>query len=56
MKDQEIELIEMKYFENRSHHEIATILDISEVNAKVRLHRAIKKLKDTVINKVRHDK
>ena len=45
LPSKDLELIEMRYFEQRSVKEIAEILDLSESNVKVRCHRAIKKLK-----------
>jgi RNA polymerase sigma-70 factor, ECF subfamily len=48
LDEQEILLVEWKYFEKRSHREIAEILNISENNAKVKLHRVIQKLKDKI--------
>lgn len=44
LEDGEIELIEMRYFEQRSYKEIAEILDMTENNAKVKTHRVIKKM------------
>jgi len=35
----------MRYFERRPYKEIAEILEITEVNAKVKMHRIIEKLK-----------
>jgi len=49
LEDDELALIELKYFEKRSHREIAEILDISEANAKVKTHRAVKKLRGLII-------
>ncbi len=45
LKKDEIAIIEMRYFENRSFREIAEILDIKENNAKVKAHRILGKLK-----------
>lgn len=49
LESDELELIEMRYFENRPYQEIAEILNISEGNAKVRLHRVIQKMKSKLI-------
>jgi RNA polymerase sigma-70 factor (ECF subfamily) len=46
LEEKEVQLIEMRFFEERSFKEIAEILDISENNAKVKTHRVIKKIKD----------
>ena len=45
LTDGEVTLLEMKYFEKRGHREISEILGISESNAKVKLHRIIKKMR-----------
>jgi RNA polymerase sigma-70 factor (ECF subfamily) len=45
---EELELVEMKFFQQLSHKEIAGILNISEENARVKTFRVIKKLKETV--------
>ena len=42
-------LIEMRFFENRSFKEIADILAITENNAKVKLYRVIDKLKQQLL-------
>jgi RNA polymerase sigma-70 factor (ECF subfamily) len=41
-------MIEFRFFEKRPFKEIAEILNISEVNAKVRMHRIIEKLKKSI--------
>ncbi|MFM7022982.1 MAG: RNA polymerase sigma factor [Flavobacteriales bacterium] len=48
LEPEELELVEMKYFQQLSHREIAGILNISEENARVKTYRVIKKLKETV--------
>lgn len=45
LKHDELFLIELRYFEQRSFKEIAPIVGLSENNCKVRVHRIIKKLK-----------
>lgn len=45
MKEKDMQLIEMRFFEKRSFKEIGEILDITENNAKVKAFRAIEKLK-----------
>jgi RNA polymerase sigma-70 factor (ECF subfamily) len=45
MKEKDMQLIEMRFFEKRSFREIGEILDITENNAKVKAFRAIEKLK-----------
>lgn len=41
-------MVEMRFFEKRPFKEIAEILDITEVNAKVRMYRIIEKLKKSL--------
>lgn len=41
-------LVELRFFEKRAFKEIAEILDITEVNAKVRMYRIIEKLKKSL--------
>ncbi|MFY7667097.1 MAG: RNA polymerase sigma factor [Crocinitomicaceae bacterium] len=45
LKDNELQLIEMRFFEKRSFREIGEILDLTENNAKVKTFRALIKLK-----------
>lgn len=45
LKHEELTLIELRYFEQRSYMEIAEILGRSVSNCKVQVHRIIKKLK-----------
>lgn len=48
----DLQLVELRYFEKRAFKEIAEILDITEVNAKVRMYRIIEKLKKA-LNKLK---
>lgn len=45
LKEDALQLIEMRFFEQRSFREIGEILDITENNAKVKCFRALEKLK-----------
>lgn len=45
LKHEELFLIELRYFEQRSYQEIAQILGLTVTNCKVKVHRVIKKLK-----------
>ena len=45
LNDSNLSIVEMRFFEKRSFKEIAEILDITENNAKVKLYRALDKLK-----------
>ncbi|MFK8037848.1 MAG: RNA polymerase sigma factor [Crocinitomicaceae bacterium] len=47
LKETEVQLIEMRYFEKRSYREIGEILELTENNAKVKTHRVINKMKKT---------
>lgn len=53
LKEAELHLLEMRYFEKRPFKEIAEILDISEVNAKVKMYRLLEKLKQGM-RKIKH--
>lgn len=54
LSEDEMQIIEMKYFEKRQFREIAEILDITETNAKVKAHRIIEKLRKTLMEKILH--
>lgn len=45
LKDDDLQLIELRYFEKRSYREIGEIVEITENNAKVRTFRALERLK-----------
>jgi RNA polymerase sigma-70 factor, ECF subfamily len=45
LKEKDLQLIEMRFFEQRSFQEIGEILEITENNAKVKTFRAVEKLK-----------
>ncbi len=45
LNENDLQLIEMRYFEKRSYREIGEILEITENNAKVRAFRALERLK-----------
>jgi len=50
LKEKEVMLIEMRFFEKRSFREIGEILEITENNAKVKTFRALEKLKQIFNN------
>jgi RNA polymerase sigma-70 factor (ECF subfamily) len=50
LKDTDLQLIEMRFFEQRPFKEIADILDMTESNAKVRTYRILERLKTKLIN------
>lgn len=45
LKEKEIQLLEMRFFEKRSFKEMGEILELTENNAKVKTFRALEKLK-----------
>ena len=45
LDDEDIQLVELRFFEKRSFKEIGEILEITENNAKVKSHRVIKKMR-----------
>jgi RNA polymerase sigma-70 factor (ECF subfamily) len=48
LDENELKLIEMRFFENRSFKEIGEILEITENNAKVRTYRVLDKLRKVI--------
>jgi RNA polymerase sigma-70 factor (ECF subfamily) len=44
----ELQLIEMRFFEKRPFKEVAEVLELSENNAKVKLHRLLEKIKKSL--------
>jgi RNA polymerase sigma-70 factor (ECF subfamily) len=51
IKEKDMELLELRFFEKRSHKEIGEILNITENNAKIKCFRALEKLKTNYHNK-----
>jgi len=45
LDENEVEIVELRFFEKRSFREIGEILNITENNAKVKAHRIVKKMK-----------
>jgi RNA polymerase sigma-70 factor (ECF subfamily) len=45
LKEKDMQLLELRFFEKRSFREIGEILEITENNAKVKSFRALEKLK-----------
>jgi RNA polymerase sigma-70 factor (ECF subfamily) len=45
LKEKDMEIIEMRFFEERPFKEIAEILNITESNAKVKTYRILEKMK-----------
>jgi len=50
LKEADVQLIELRFFEHRSFKEIGEILDVTENNAKVKCFRSLKKLKSIFVN------
>ena len=48
LDEDDLQLIEMRFFENRSFREMADILDITENNAKVKTYRVLDKLRQVI--------
>jgi RNA polymerase sigma-70 factor (ECF subfamily) len=48
LPEEEMQLIEMRFFEKRAFSEIGQILNITENNAKVRLYRCLEKVKQII--------
>lgn len=55
LKPHEFELIELRYYKGKSFKEIGCILNCSENTAKVRSHRVVKKLKNELLKRNRHE-
>lgn len=51
LKPDDVQLIEMRFFEERPFKEIANILEITESNAKVKTYRLLEKLKKLMLKK-----
>lgn len=49
LKDKDLQLIELRFFEQRPFKEIADILDITESNAKVRTYRILERMKTKLL-------
>ena len=55
LKEGDLALIEMRFFEQRPFKEIADILEITESNAKVKTYRILEKIKKLMIKKQKND-
>ena len=51
LEEDDLQLIEMRFFEKRAFKEIGEILDITENNAKVKVYRILERLKKILLNK-----
>lgn len=52
LEDEELLLLELKYFELYSYKEIGEIMELTEANARVKLHRVIKRLKKQIVKEI----
>ena len=52
LKEADMEIIEMRFFEQRPFKEIAEVLNITESNAKVRTYRVLERLKKIILNQI----
>jgi RNA polymerase sigma-70 factor (ECF subfamily) len=52
LKEADLEIVEMRFFEQRPFKEIAEVLNITESNAKVRTYRVLERLKKIIINQI----
>ncbi|MBL4648152.1 MAG: sigma-70 family RNA polymerase sigma factor [Aureispira sp.] len=55
LKPEEVELLELRFFEKRPFKEVADILDITENNAKVKIYRLLQKMKKRFVKQKRLD-
>lgn len=53
LKPDEVELLELRFFEKRPFKEVADILDITENNAKVKIYRLLQKMKKRFVKQKR---
>jgi RNA polymerase sigma-70 factor (ECF subfamily) len=51
LKPNEVELLELRFFEKRPFKEVAEILDITENNAKVKVYRLLQKMKKRFVKR-----
>ena len=53
LDEEDVQMVEMRFFEKRAFKEIADILGMTENNAKVKTYRILEKLKKILLNKKR---
>lgn len=51
LNEEEVQMIELRFFEKRSFREIGEIMNVSENNAKVKSHRIVKKMRKLFVRK-----
>lgn len=52
LKEADLEIVEMRFFEQRPFKEIAEVLNITESNAKVRTYRVLERLKKIILSQI----
>lgn len=52
LNDEELSLVELRYFDRNSFKEIAEIMELTEANTRVRVHRVIKKMQKQIIKEI----
>ncbi len=52
LKEADLEIVEMRFFEQRPFKEIAEMLNITESNAKVRTYRVLERLKKIILSQI----
>lgn len=52
LKEADLEIVELRFFEQRPFKEIADMLNITESNAKVRTYRVLERLKKILLSKI----
>lgn len=52
LKESDLEIVEMRFFEQRPFKEIADLLNITESNAKVRTYRVLERLKKIMLTRI----
>jgi RNA polymerase sigma-70 factor (ECF subfamily) len=52
LKEEELKLVELRYFEDRPFKEVSEIIQVTENNAKVKMHRILQKLKACIQGKL----
>ncbi|MEO1263777.1 MAG: sigma-70 family RNA polymerase sigma factor [Bacteroidota bacterium] len=55
LREGDLEIIELRFFEQRPFKEVADILGITESNAKVRTYRVLERLKKIMLKKVKSE-
>ena len=56
LESEDVEILELRFFENRSFKEIGEILGISDGNAKIKTYRVLKKAKGILIQNIKGKK